>query len=122
MKPANTRGRGQHAEDQAFNFLKRNGLEPLARNYRTPRGEIDLIMQDNDTIVFIEVRARASADYMATLESIDKRKLNNIIFASNHYLQKNNRLNDTPCRFDVVALTGDIHQPKIEWIKNAFEA
>lgn len=114
--------RGKAAEERALNFLKKCGLKPLEKNYRTRGGEIDLIMLDDETIVFIEVRARSNDSYMKPLESIDKRKLENIIYASNHYLQKNRAGNDSSCRFDVVVLTGASGQPKIEWIKNAFEA
>lgn len=114
--------RGRAAEEQALHFLQQYGLKPLEKNYRTPRGEVDLIMLDNETIVFIEVRARSSDTYMKPLESIDKRKLENIIYASNHYLQKSKTGNDSSCRFDVVLLTNINSQPKIEWIKNAFEA
>ena len=102
--------------------MKQSGLKLLEKNYRTPRGEIDLIMLDDETIVFIEVRARSSDAYMKPLESIDKHKLENIIFASTHYLQKIKAGNDSTCRFDVVVLTGAQRQSKIEWIKNAFEA
>ena len=114
--------RGKDAEENALNFLQKNGLKPLEKNYRTSRGEIDLIMLDEETIVFIEVRARSSDTYMKPLESIDKRKLEKIIHASNHYLQKKGVDSDSLCRFDVVVLTGIKNQSKIEWIKNAFEA
>lgn len=114
--------RGKQAEEQALNFLQQYGLQPLEKNYRTARGEIDLIMLDDETIVFIEVRARSNDVYMKPLESIDHRKTQRIIYASNHYLQRQKMSNDNSCRFDIVVLTGNNNRPKIEWIKNAFEA
>ena len=114
--------RGRQGERIALDFLKRYGLVPLEKNYRTTRGEIDLIMRDNETIVFVEVRARSDNNYMQPLESIDDHKVEHIIYASRHYLQREKLENDAYCRFDIVILTGNDRQPKIEWIKNAFEA
>jgi len=94
----------------------------LGRNYRAGHAEIDLILQDGKTIVFVEVRARSSNDYMDAVESIDRRKVEHIIQASRHYLQQHGISDSAECRFDVVTLTGAARAPKIEWIKAAFEA
>ncbi|MFQ5659109.1 MAG: YraN family protein [Gammaproteobacteria bacterium] len=114
--------RGHLAEEKALSYLSSKGLKLLERNYRTRRGEIDIIMQDKDTTVFIEVRARTHNDIVEALETIDRRKCTRIIHASRHYLQKYQRTNKDICRFDVVILTGPLESAKIEWIKNAFEA
>ena len=113
---------GKQAEDKAFLFLKQNGLKPLDRNYRAPVGEIDLIMKDDDIIVFIEVRARTSNHMVSALETIDKHKCSRIIQTSQHYLQKHATNKRSICRFDVVLFSGPLESAKVEWIKNAFEA
>ena len=86
----------------------------LERNYRCRRGEIDLVMRDADTLVFVEVRFRASTRYGTPAETVDIRKQRKLAAAAAHYLQYNptNRL----CRFDVVAVSGE----HIDWIRNAF--
>ena len=97
-------------------------MQLLARNYRTRRGEIDLIMQDGDVIVFVEVRSRAHARFLHPAISVDARKRTRLILAGQHFLQKKGLQDAAPCRFDVVSLTGDCDDGKIEWIKWAFEA
>lgn len=115
---------GRMAETMACDYLNRKfGLTLLDRNYRTPRGEIDLIMKDGDTTVFIEVRSRTTRVYMEALETIDHRKRKRIIQSSEYYLQRHvSNYNDVKCRFDVVTLTGPLETAKLEWIKDAFEA
>ena len=113
---------GKFAEDLAFNYLLQLGLRPLARNYRSHRGEIDIIMQHEKTIVFIEVRYRKNDHYMSPLETISSRKCKRIIETSWHYLQSNRNATKNPCRFDVITISGDQAEPDIMWIKNAFQA
>lgn len=114
--------RGQHAELTACRHLQERGLQLLARNYRTRRGEIDLIMQDDEVIVFVEVRSRAHDRFMHPAFSVDARKRTRLILAGQHYLQSRRLLDSTACRFDVVSVTGGIGAGKIEWIRGAFEA
>ena len=115
--------RGRIAEDIACEYLTRSGLALLDRNFRTPHGEIDLIMKDGDTMVFIEVRSRTLQTLMDTLETIDRRKLMRIIRSSEYYLQHHiSNIDDMKCRFDVVTLTGPLEAARLEWIKDAFEA
>lgn len=103
-------------------FLQSCGLKHLGSNYRNAGGEIDLVLQDNKTIVFVEVRSRSNTRYMDVVESIGREKINRIINASRHYLQSHGISESAVCRFDIVTLTGKPDSPKIEWIKNAFEA
>ena len=117
--------RGGIAEELACNYLKKNfGMVLLDRNYRTPHGEIDLVMEDGDTMVFIEVRSREKETFLQPLESIDRNKCMRIIRSSEYYLQRNvSSFNSMgKCRFDVVTLTGPLETARLEWIKNAFEA
>jgi len=117
-----TTSRGRAAEDVALNYLKNNGLKPLIRNYRTPYGEIDLVMKDGDTTVFIEVRSRTKSIMLDTLETVDHNKCMRIIASSEFYLQRNNSAYNEKFRFDVVTLSGPPGSARMEWIKNAFQA
>ena len=107
--------RGQEAEEHAFEYLRRHGLTEVARNYRCRFGEIDLIMRDGQTLVFVEVRMRASSAFGGAQASIDARKQRKLLSAARHYIGSTGRIPD--CRFDAVLLNGDT---RIEWIRNAF--
>lgn len=106
---------GKKAEDIACSFLQRNGLVLIERNYHCRYGEIDLIMQDTDTLVFVEVRYRKIATFGSAIETVDSHKQRKIIFTANYYLQKHP--GNQPIRFDVVTLAPQ-HEP--DWIINAF--
>ncbi|MEM8845108.1 MAG: YraN family protein [Pseudomonadota bacterium] len=108
---------GKKAEDVAHRFLKNNGLTLISRNYQCKYGEIDLIMQDKETLVFVEVRYRKSDKFGSATESVDRNKQRKIIFTANHYLCKTNTSLAT--RFDVIALKPN-ESPL--WIIDAFTA
>ncbi len=110
---------GKEAERWASEFLKRQGLKPVAMNYRCRLGEIDLVMQDGETLVFVEVRQRSNAGFGGAASSIDRHKQHRIILAARHYLSGLRRM--PPCRFDVV-LMDDERGLNAEWIRNAFDA
>jgi putative endonuclease len=115
-----TKQTGDAAEALALAHLTRAGLRLVARNYRTPGrggGEVDLILRDTDgTLVFTEVRQRASTRFGGAAASIGAVKRRRIVFAARHYLM---RLPTPPaCRFDVVAIDGT----QIEWLQAAFDA
>ena len=116
------RVRGQAAEAIARAHLESNGLRLLSQNWLCRRGELDLVMLDADTVVFVEVRYRLHAEFGGALASIDGRKQQRLALAANLFLQQAPRLATHPCRFDVVALQGQGHagQP-LQWLKNAFE-
>lgn len=114
--------KGRAAEELAFKYLDRQGLKLLTRNYRSRRGEIDLIMQDGDVIVFIEVRSRKNNRTMDVIESINPEKCERIIRTGRQYLQNSRHAGEFTCRFDIVLITGQLESAEIEWIKNAFEA
>ena len=111
--------RGKIAEYSALVYLKQHGLEELASNFSCRFGEIDLIMLDNTTIVFIEVRSRKNDQFMSAIESVDKYKVKKILRTSHYYLQQLKHSYES-CRFDILTLTGKIDSPRIEWLKNAF--
>ena len=107
---------GQKAEELAAAFLQAKGLTVLERNFRAKVGEIDLIAQDGDEVVFVEVRARASKDFGGAAASVDGAKRRKLIRAAALWLQA--RGWDGACRFDVVALDGG----RIEHLPSAFDA
>jgi len=108
--------RGAQAEEAAGDFLKHRGLKLLERNYRCRFGEIDLIMTDGHTIVFVEVRYRRNNTFGGSVESITAAKREKLLRAARHYMASKNEF--PACRFDAVLLTGDNHE--IQWIENAF--
>jgi putative endonuclease len=110
--------RGRDAERRACEHLERQGLRLIARNYRCPRGEIDLVMAERDTIVFVEVRYRRSTAYGTPAETVGPRKQARLRAAAAHYLQRHPDASRRPCRFDIVALTA-AQAP--EWLPNAFD-
>lgn len=104
-------------------FLQAQGLKLLAQNWRCRRGELDLVMSDNNVIVFVEVRARRDERWGGALASIDERKRGKLILAAETFLQQNLRWSNSPCRFDAIAITlKTLEEPALEWIRNAFEA
>ena len=118
-----TKKTGDDAERIAERFLVRHGLTLVARNYRCRHGEIDLIMRDGESLVFVEVRLRkplrGKADFGGALASITASKQAKIIATAQHYLAGMKHL--PPCRFDVVLLNG-LNVQDVEWLKSAFEA
>ncbi|MGA7799761.1 MAG: YraN family protein [Gammaproteobacteria bacterium] len=114
---AHTQLAGRQAEDAACHYLERRGLRLVARNYRCRRGEIDLIMEDRDNLVFIEVRYRRTLRFGGGAESVDRRKQARIIACASYYLQQHPDLAARPARFDVVAITAG---GKVSWIPDAF--
>ena len=115
-----TKSRGDAAEDQALAYLQQQGLRLLQRNYRTPGrggGEIDLIMQLPDsTVVFVEVRQRASRRFGGAAASVGAVKQRRIIWAARHYLMRWRSL--PPTRFDVVVVEAE----GLLWLPVAFDA
>lgn len=110
--------RGAEAEQKAEAFLTRAGLNTLARNYHCNRGEIDLIMAQRGTLVFVEVRLRSHAAFGSGAESVTAAKQRKLRLAAEHYLQAHPDRRHQPARFDVVwfeDLQSDPH-----WVTNAF--
>lgn len=112
---------GKAAERLASDLLKRQGLRIRARNYRTARGEIDIIAEDGETLVFAEVRLRSHHGFGGAAATIDARKQQRLIYASAHYLQTEGLGDTRPCRFDAICLTpGAAGGYQLEWIRDAF--
>lgn len=109
---------GARAEKLAAAFLARQGLKFVERNYRCRFGEIDLILQEGETLVFVEVRLRANPSFGGAAASITPAKRARLLKTARHYLARLDRI--PPCRFDAVLLH-DAAGRSLEWIKNAVE-
>jgi putative endonuclease len=121
-EPDGTLKLGRKAESLACGYLEQQGLTLVETNYRCRRGEIDLIMQDKDSLVFVEVRFRTHKNYGSGAESVDWRKQRKLGACAAHYLQHYPRRSRQPCRFDVVSIALESDRHIYEWIKDAFYA
>ncbi|CAN5900371.1 YraN family protein [soil metagenome] len=107
---------GDEGEERALVYLQHAGLKLVQRSFLCKGGEIDLIMQDQASLVFVEVRARASDRFGGALASVTPAKQRRMVHAAQVYLQT---LKATPaCRFDVVAIEGG----ELHWLKNVITA
>lgn len=111
---------GLAAEDAARQYLVHQGMKWVASNYRCKRGEIDLIMRDQEYWVFVEVRARASSEYGSALESITNKKQQKLLKTASLYLLSHGLYDKALVRFDVLGIEGN--PPQFTWIRNAFGA
>ncbi len=109
--------KGSEAERSAEKFLLQRQLVLLQRNYRCRFGEIDLIMEDGETLVFVEVRLRGSTVFGGAAASITSFKQTKLLRTARHYLGGLKSI--PPCRFDAVLLSGS-NGEEIEWIRDAF--
>ncbi|MFV1922635.1 MAG: YraN family protein [Methylotenera sp.] len=114
----NKNNAGLTAETIAATFLQNKGLKLVAQNYHCRFGEIDLIMKDASTLVFVEVRLRTNLQFGGAGASITLQKQKRLIATAQHYLQPNNNID---CRFDAVLMNkADLNH--VEWVRNAFDA
>lgn len=110
---------GKKGEQLAQRYLEERGYAILARNYRTRRGEIDIIAEDDETLVFVEVKTRQNALFGSPFEAVTARKQRQLIRAALDYLVRQEQA-ERSLRFDVVAVTMDGGTPHFELLKNAF--
>lgn len=112
---------GRRAEDLALAHLEAAGLTRIDRNVRAGRGEIDLILRDGDTLVFVEVRARSQDALVTAAESVSARKCAKIRETAARLIAARPDWQSLYCRFDVVAITtNDQQKPDIDWLLDAF--
>lgn len=111
---------GQQVEDLAAQYLSQRGLHILERNFQCKAGEIDLVGQISDSLIFIEVRYRYTREFGHPLETVTRSKQLKLIRTAQYYLQ---RFRNTPpdCRFDVLSAIGPLSELDWEWIPNAFQ-
>jgi putative endonuclease len=112
-----SRAIGDEAEARAAQYLQKKGYRIVARNWCCRGGELDLVCDDKGTLVFVEVRARKDDRHGAAVETVRDLKRRRLIHAAQQYLVKH-ALDDRPCRFDVVAVTGEA----VEHYEDAFTA
>lgn len=115
------RSTGTKFEDLAMAHAMREGLRLIARNYTSRFGELDLVMHDREIVVFLEVRYRKSEGFGGALESVGRAKRERLSKAASLFLQANPALAHHPCRFDVMAISGNPENPNINWQRNAFD-
>lgn len=108
---------GRIGEEQAENFLKSAGLKIIARNVRVGYDELDLIAKQGDTLIFVEVKTRASEDFGRPAAAVNRAKRRKLSRAAMHFL-KTHKLRPPYIRFDVIEVVGD--KPEIRHIQNAF--
>jgi len=120
-KEQSSTDKGNITERFAEQYLIKHGLTFVESNYHSRQGEIDLIMRDGETYVFIEVKYRKNMNFGGAIAAIPISKQKKIRHCITFYLHQVG-LNEynTPCRIDVIALVGDITQPQVTWLKNAF--
>ncbi|MDQ6645956.1 MAG: YraN family protein [Pseudomonadota bacterium] len=116
------RAAGDVFELRACAQLERAGLKLITRNYTTRHGELDLVMLDHHTIVFVEVRYRKSASHGDAAASVTAGKQHKLIMAAQQWLAKNPHHAKRPCRFDVMSYDGPKETVRNEWLRGAFEA
>lgn len=114
-----SRAIGAKYELQALAFLKRKQLKLITKNYSSKCGEIDLIMQDKESLVFVEVRYRKEDAYGAGADTITRSKKDKLIRTAKFYLLENDLYDKVACRFDVISIDKQNH---IAWLCNAFDA
>ncbi|MFZ3102775.1 MAG: YraN family protein [Desulfitobacteriaceae bacterium] len=111
---------GQAGEDYAAKFLSEAGLIIIKRNYRCPKGEIDIIAQDQQDLVFVEVRTRSSAVNGWGEESISRTKRQHLIAVASYYVMEQHFKEWPKLRFDLVALRWQAEKPLCNWLKAIF--
>ena len=116
------RATGDTYEARALEQLQQAGLTLLERNFNTRYGEIDLIMRDGDSVVFVEVRYRPDEDFGGAVLSVTAGKRQRLIRAAKLYLQAHPELAQQPCRFDVLAFGAESPSQSSQWIRHAFDA
>ena len=112
---------GQEGESAAEQCLRHKGYRIVARNLRSSVGELDLVAEDGQALVFVEVKARRTDTFGGAIHAVHQRKQGKLIQLAAQYLARHH-IRDRPCRFDVVLLhSAGAVAPQIEHIQNAFE-
>lgn len=115
-----TRTTGAEAEQAARHYLEQHGCTFISANYRSRRGEIDLVMRDGNRLLFVEVRMRRSDAFGGAAGSITLTKQQKIIASARAFLHHHPHFYQLDCRFDVVTLQRHAERWQIEWLPGAF--
>ena len=114
------RTRGAAIEQVAAQWLQQQGLSLITQNHYVKGGELDLVMQDGDILVFIEVKHRTTTRYGHPLETVTKQKQQRLVRAARLYIARYGL--SSPCRFDILAIMGKPPNLEFDWVKAAFDA
>ena len=120
-KMPNSQQIGNRWEKEAESFLLQHGLTTRKRNFYCRSGEIDLIMNDGEMLVFVEVRYRGNDWHGSGAETVNARKQSRLIRAALYFLVKNPRFSQKSCRFDVISIGNHNGKTEFRWIRNAFD-
>ncbi len=112
--------RGEAVESASQVYLQSSGLQLIEKNYRCRYGEIDLIMLDQQDLVFVEVRYRKNDSFGGAAQSVDTQKQQKLRHTAEIFLQENQSMEFNGCRFDVIAASGTPPDYNIHWIHDAF--
>jgi putative endonuclease len=110
---------GKLGEDLACRELESRGHEIVERRYRTDRGELDIISTHSGVVVFVEVRTKSGEDYGDGAESITPQKQQQLVWMATDYVTRK-RLENIPCRFDVVSIETTVNPPRVTVFEDAF--
>jgi putative endonuclease len=110
---------GKLGEELACRELEARGHEIVERRYRTERGELDIVSTHNGYVVFVEVRAKSGDDFGDPAESVNAQKQQRLVWMASDYVARH-RLENTPCRFDVVAIETTVNPPRVTVFEDAF--
>lgn len=116
------RAAGTLFEERASEALQQAGLVLVARNFNTRHGELDLVMRQGDTVVFVEVRHRVRAHHGDAASSVTPTKQAKLVSAARLWLAAHPQHAQRPCRFDVVCYDGPVEDARMTWLRNAFDA
>lgn len=122
-KQGYTRALGEQLETVALHYLENHGLTLVCRNFQCKLGEIDLVMCEAQTLVFVEVRYRRSERFGSAVETVDRRKQRKLVRTAQVYLKLQRFSQRCPCRFDILGITGNstTQDYRFDWIPNAFD-
>jgi putative endonuclease len=112
---------GKSGEDRAVEALEGRGYAIVERRYRTRHGEIDIVARDGETLVFVEVKVRLTAEFGTAAEAVTPRKQRRVVRMATEYLARM-RVRECRCRFDVVAIDGEGEAARLAVYRDAFTA
>lgn len=122
-RPGERRAQGDRAEDRAAAYLEARGFTILDRNHQSRRGEVDLVAERGELLVFVEVRSRADDVFGGPAATVGMRKRRRVIAAATDWAARAGLLDRRAIRFDVIAiLDREAEGESVEWIENAFDA
>jgi putative endonuclease len=114
--------KGSQAEDFALAYLQQQGLVLIARNFACRLGELDLVMQHQKTLVFVEVKYRQHHGFGGSIAALTRAKQQRLVATAQLFLKSHSKWQRYPCRFDLVALQGPWPVPEVNWLQDAFQS